>query len=471
MRSLLDLKKPGMKVLIQRADRLGDMILALPVVEQLREWYPQLKIGMLCSPVSELLIKNHPHIQTIHVAKKDEKGQLKNKAELQKSIAAARYDVYIGLWDNSIFAKIAKKAGIGIRIGDAGRDFNRWLYTHRVHQRWRDFTLHQVDLNLSLLTPLLQPFSKVPKTVLYPSQEWEDTVSSFFSKHVNPNKSSVLIFRGTGGSNIDIPIEPMQKFIESLTDFTVIICYGDSDSSDPISKIKGDHIINLNRWVSFEELVSLINHADYYIGPDTGPTHIASFLNKPILLFTPKKNLFPNLWGPLSNCFQILRTDYRCDALCTETCSAMMSCTTTSAEELMDGFQELVTDFLTQTCLTYEQKADRRLKSSVRVLCLYSNLEEKKEAEPAIEASREYGLRVYTGLWRGWRDLKKLIWMVRRFNITVIQGHVPMWVKSIIRFYIGSLKVYVAPIFIDQTLHIYIDPDDCFSMYKKEWER
>ena len=35
---------------------------------------------------------------------------------------------------------------------------------------------------------------------------------------------------------------------------------------------------------SNDDLLDLINLSDLYIGPDTGPTHMASFLNKPSIV-------------------------------------------------------------------------------------------------------------------------------------------------------------------------------------------
>lgn len=64
-----------------------------------------------------------------------------------------------------------------------------------------------------------------------------------------------------------------------------------------INKIKDDRVfLRLN--LKIDELVSLIGHSSFYIGVDTGPTHIASFLNKKSLVLA--RNGTPN-WLPYYN--------------------------------------------------------------------------------------------------------------------------------------------------------------------------
>ena len=133
----------------------------------------------------------------------------------------------------------------------------------------------------------------------------------------------------------------------------------------------------MTRLVPFEELVTLIQKVDFYVGPDTGPTHLASFLNKPLLVFFLKRSLFPTRWGPVSDCFQILRTDDRCSPKCGRVCVPECPSGSVDLETTLATFNELVTDVMTQTKLSDSEKKEVHLKNSVRVLAVFSGFEER----------------------------------------------------------------------------------------------
>ena len=54
---------------------------------------------------------------------------------------------------------------------------------------------------------------------------------------------------------------------------------------DALKTITHDRLMNMTEMIPFPDLLTLIQHSRYYIGPDTGPTHMASFLNKQLALF------------------------------------------------------------------------------------------------------------------------------------------------------------------------------------------
>ena len=58
--------KPGSKLLLQRADRLGDMILCLPAIESIRSAFPSVKISMIGSSKNSQLLKNYPLIDSYY---------------------------------------------------------------------------------------------------------------------------------------------------------------------------------------------------------------------------------------------------------------------------------------------------------------------------------------------------------------------------------------------------------------------
>ena len=64
------------RVLIQRADRLGDMVLTLPVLECLKQHGPHIKIDILTSPVGASLLEHHHLIDRVYAISIDDKNSL-----------------------------------------------------------------------------------------------------------------------------------------------------------------------------------------------------------------------------------------------------------------------------------------------------------------------------------------------------------------------------------------------------------
>ena len=55
------------KILIQRADRLGDVILSTPVIETLKQKFPNCELHVLTSKIGSEYLKQHPLVNKVIV--------------------------------------------------------------------------------------------------------------------------------------------------------------------------------------------------------------------------------------------------------------------------------------------------------------------------------------------------------------------------------------------------------------------
>lgn len=95
------------------------------------------------------------------------------------------------------------------------------------------------------------------------------------SKIFKSNKGKNSFFIGTGGTNYPIPLPVIESCLPKLKEagYGVILC-GEHPVLDSYSN---DEVLNLTGKTSLKELAALIKLTDYYVGADTGPTHLASF--------------------------------------------------------------------------------------------------------------------------------------------------------------------------------------------------
>ena len=79
-----------MKICIERSDRMGDMILTLPVIQGIKEKNPQAIIHVIASQKNVKICKQYSLIDKIF-----EKSKISSSFnKLRKSISAENYDYY-----------------------------------------------------------------------------------------------------------------------------------------------------------------------------------------------------------------------------------------------------------------------------------------------------------------------------------------------------------------------------------------
>jgi ADP-heptose:LPS heptosyltransferase len=466
----MNAKRRPIKILLQRADRLGDTIFTLPVIEALHNFYPNVQLDMVVSPIGAEIISGHPYITRYYVIN-GEKASTSDVKKLASSLIKESYDVYISLWNHPKMALLGKFAKIPVRIGDSSNPTLKWLYTHRIHQRWDDFTRHQVELNLELLTPL-GIMNAIPKIHLHTDPDAVAKMQTVMKEKCAPDRKVIFIFSATGGTNLPIPEKAVMEFSEAAIktgDYQIVIG-GPRKAGSLFYDYEGTHFINMVGQTSMSELMALITLSDFYLGPDTGPSHIAAFFNKPMLFFSPIKPNPPSRWGPFTGYFSIVRREYVCRHTATERCTS--KCLSwINGGVLWSHFKHLEREVMLNHELRFGEQKKWHLLNSYRVLAVATNNDEFRELKTVAKVLKKDGLVVFVIKLngRGVMSLIKLINTVLRRNINVIHGRVPKWILGALSFYIGAVKAYTRPIYLPVTLNKYIEVDDLLEIYLDRW--
>ena len=459
-------KDKEVRILVQRADRLGDVIFSLPVLERIKQNYPSATIDFLTSKIGNDFVNGHPLINQTIVSPENPL-----KTVFVNYLKSREYDFYISLWNEPKFAYLGKRVGIPCRIGDSSNLSLKWLYTHPVHQNWRDFTKHQIEFNLDLLKPLKCGEGPIIKSIPTSPIIDDDVCSKI--KLVNAESLQViLIFIGTGGSNAPIPEHEIKRLVDVLSNkdaFFIILC---GENSDMLSKVEGPKILNLLGNTSLKELVSYIKFCDFYIGPDTGPSHIASFFNKPLLFFCARKPNAPTRFGPMSTYFKIIRKDYSCPYFCQSRKCTISCFPYVTANVLHHELTKIVLEN-TGKKLVFSESAiiTIHMLNSVRVMYLVNNRFDFMRSKKAIEKATSRGLIIFPYLVRKSKTIDMMRFAIKK-NINVIQSHNQMSVfPRLIQFYVGVIRQYIKPIYVHQPFIEDVSNRDYLDMYIKEWDR
>ena len=456
------------RILIQRADRLGDMVVALPTIEALAERYPNARIDVISSEIGKAVLENHPKINAIIEAKFTPNGKLEGKAEIKKKLQKGCYDIYIGLWNEPQLAWLAFQARIPVRIGDRSKWPLRYLYTHTVDAKPNLITQHQVEYNLRHLAPLGIPVPETPITALYPTPEAVKEVEVEFKKYYRPRIQWLAICVATGGSNSPIPESAIIDLIIALDpEEWNIVLIGPENSPELFKRLPNPNIIK-SFGHPISQAVAEIDYCNFYIGPDTGLTHIASFLKKPMIQVSPMPKQFPGRWAPVSPYFDIIRKEYlHCHHSPTKPCGA--SCQSyITGEVLFKALDNLIYKVNIKDPFTKKQAKTKRLAHTFRVLVVAdTEFDFLKYRRFCTDWEESQLIMIPIRLHKGIAGAVQLINECLKHNVTVIHGNVHPIIQFMVRTIIDKVVQYVKPIF---TSHLpiteHISPDDYLTHYE-----
>lgn len=305
------------KILILRPDRIGDLILATPTFEAIRENFPGAYIILIVASETKDLVISNPFVDdVIAIRHKGIGGILRNQG-LIKRLRKMQFDLavilYPVLWCNllALFSRIPYRLGY---------DFhgNGFLLTIKVPYRCEKEAKHEVDVNLDV-AKAIGVEAKRKELHISISEVAEERIREFFSK--NQIKSEDLVVVIHPGSYEDYIRWSSSGFAEVADRLIgergakVIILGGPNEEKivrEVCSMMQKRPIPALR--ATLAETASLIKRANLFIGNSTGPMHIAAALKVPVVAIFG--NVHPldcyQKWGPYGEGHMVVHKDVGC---------------------------------------------------------------------------------------------------------------------------------------------------------------
>lgn len=280
-------------VFIIRNDRLGDLILSLPVAETLKKYLPGSTVTYLVSPGPAQIRAFVPYVDD-WILDGDSENRL-GLLKLQNVIRRGRFDCVIELKPSLRTAMAGYVAGVPVRIGTARRGFSL-LYNRRVNVHRKGSGKHQTDLDLEMLEPLSIQACGVAPNLTITSSSIERAKLLIGMRR----KRYIVIHPGSGGSAPNWPLEYYRELAHlafESTDCAIVI----TGNNDAIGFFE-DRYVNLNGKTDLEVLAGIIAGADLFVSGSTGPLHLADSLGVRCMSFFVNHSVIgPERWGPRSN--------------------------------------------------------------------------------------------------------------------------------------------------------------------------
>ncbi|MBI4708380.1 MAG: glycosyltransferase family 9 protein [Candidatus Omnitrophica bacterium] len=298
------LPKDPKNILIIRLDHIGDVVYSAPVAVNLKLAYPDARITFLVSTPAKDIIANNPYIDEIicfdapwFSREKKTNGNSALFWGLVKKVRKINFDIGLDLRGDFRQIVLMWLSGIRFRVsyGITGGGFLLNKQTH-YHKRFNPLerNLHHLE---SLNIPIV-----INRTELFSSKDDVAFVEGFLSENNIKPEYSVIIHPCAGYSSKNWSSEKfseLARLIRERLNLSLIFIGAQKDvkTINSIIEASGIDAINAAGKTSLGELVALIQKTGFFIGVDSGPSHVASILNKPaIILYSGTNNA--NEWAP-----------------------------------------------------------------------------------------------------------------------------------------------------------------------------
>ncbi len=318
------------KILLIKLSAIGDVIHAIPVLNKLRQRYPNARIDWLVTPAIAELLQHNPAISNVIEFSRDEwsapwtPAPYVSAARLVATLRAAEYDLVIDLQGQMRSAVFAFLSGAPARIGfdkpraDAFTSLPRiipqearkhawrgaregaWLaYTHTIDLPTLD--MHPVERYLRIGATL--GLDDGPADFSFPIPPEANTRIAALLDYYDISKAKLAAI--APGTNWETKQWRAGGFAEVARHFLqkgfAVALIGSDRERDLCAEVASlaPGAINFAGETSLSELAALVSHAAICVTNDSGPMHIAVALGRPVVsVFGPTDPVWA---GPFRN--------------------------------------------------------------------------------------------------------------------------------------------------------------------------
>lgn len=302
--------KPRRKILVIRYRFIGDTLLTVPFLRNLRAAYPDAQIDMLVAPNSGEVLRDCPYLDELLWFDTTRKHRYENRAERPKSfwhyvglLRQRQYDTAFVLKRSFSSAALAFLAGIPERIGfnTEGRGL---LLTRTVPYSKND---HEVESFLSLLQAAGVPVTDRQLESWWSHQETEkaDTVLAGIQASTPGPKRHVVVHLTSSNPAKQWSNDHAKHLVEWLLTRKDchVHCLGASADAPLYEALKSTVLSAYRKRMhihcgefSLLESMAFLKRMSLVVGVDSGTLHMASAVGVPVVaLFGPMNAL---KWGP-----------------------------------------------------------------------------------------------------------------------------------------------------------------------------
>jgi heptosyltransferase I len=316
------------RLLIVKMSSIGDVVHALPAASALRRTYPELRISWLIEEEFAALVDGHPGVDRVVAIPSVTRGRITARLaalrEAVRLVRAERYDVALELQGLMVSSLIALLAGARVRVGRPRRREGAHLLTRRIP---RPEGAHAVEESLACARFL----GAAPGPVCFALPVAPAAAATIASKlvalRIPPDTPLVVLNPSASAAWKLWPAEHWTVVATELARAANIVLIGsrrERSRHNQIARQAGGDVYDLTGETSLAELIAILDHCSLHIAGDTGSSHIAAALGRPVVgIFGPSD---PQRLGPYGQGEFLISGADLCGRLCPHWCSNALLC-------------------------------------------------------------------------------------------------------------------------------------------------
>lgn len=290
------------KIAIVRTDKIGDMVLTLPMGLALKERFPDTEIIFIASKYTAPLLENNPAVDKALFVEDYAKG-IRDIFKQEKPdivfFPRPRYDEM----------KAAYVARVPHRIATAYRLYS-FFANHKIHVHRKISDRHEAEYNVDMINRFFE--ENLPVRLSAPKLENSvyNSVREKLAGHLTKDKF-IIVHPGSGGSAKDIPLPILGEAAKQISEqFDIdIILTGTKQEREPCSVINKicKKAVDLSGQLDLSEMIALTDLAHVLVANSTGVLHVAaSFGTKVVGLYPNTPHISAKRWGPYTKAKRIV---------------------------------------------------------------------------------------------------------------------------------------------------------------------
>lgn len=288
------------KVLLVRLRRIGDVVMTTPAIAVLRKGFPSVHISYVIEAPYRDLVEGNPHVDRVIVLPKP--MSTKNFVNVTRAIRKERFDAAIDFHGGPTASLLTFFSGAKNKIGYRIK-YKSFIYDTKLPRGRPAGHLHSVENHINLVKALgIRVPASPPLFLPEPLDSEKKKIQDFFSDNHIRESRVVVLHIGAGNEFREWGIDNWAKFASILTkkQDVKIVMIGSAEetgTANQILEVQPSSVLSLVGKLKLRELKELIARASLYVGPDSGPMHIAASTATPIVaFFGPNLSAYNSPW-------------------------------------------------------------------------------------------------------------------------------------------------------------------------------